>query len=114
MALAPEDIPTLSYEELLRHLRLAKANAEEYSGLVSGLNEELLRRNPTNRYKCMKCGHEKYELHQFRAASGFWSAMFDLQSARYEVVTCARCKFSELYQGETGVGQQVADFMLGN
>ena len=114
MALLHEDIPKLSYDQLLEHIRLAKANVEEYSGLRDALKEELETRSPTINYRCFKCGHTEHEEHQIRVAQGFWSAFFDLESGRYRAVVCSRCKFTEFYQGETSIGQQVIDFMFGN
>lgn len=113
MTLQRVEIPDLTYDQLLEHIRLAKVNAEEYSGLHGALEDELEKREPTRGYKCFKCGHTEYEERQIRVAQGFWSAFFDMQSGRYRAVVCARCKFTEFYQGEAGIGQQVADLMLG-
>ena len=114
MALTPEQIPTQTYDQLLEHIRLSKVNSEEYAGLHAALREELQKREPTNNYKCFKCGHTEFEEHQVRVAQGFWSAYFNLQSGRYRAIVCSRCKFTEFYQGEVGVGQQAIDFLLGN
>ncbi len=56
---------------------------------------------------------EEYEVYQLRAPQGFWSAFFDVQTAQYQAIVCARCSFTELYHGEVGIGQQVADLMFG-
>lgn len=114
MALIPEQIPSLTYDKLLEHIRLSKVNSDEYAGLHTALREELQKREPTNNYKCFKCGHTEFEEHQARVVQGFWSAYFNLQSGRYRAIVCSRCKFTEFYQGEVGVGQQAIDFLLGN
>lgn len=114
MVLALDEILGLTYDQLLEHIRLSKVNSEEYSGLHGALQEELQKRDPTKNYKCFKCGHTEFEEHQIRATQGFWSAFFNLQSGRYRAVVCARCKFTEFYQGEVSIGQQTMDFLLGN
>jgi len=47
-----------------------------------------------------------YETGEFRASSGFWSKIFDVQSRRFTTVTCSKCKYTEIYQAESS--------MLGN
>lgn len=113
MALQRIEIPGLTYDQLLEHIRLARVNSEEYSGLHDALKDELEKREPTKNYKCFKCDHTEFEEHQIRVAQGFWSAFFNMQSGRYRAVVCARCKFAEFYQGDASIGQQVADLMLG-
>lgn len=107
------EISNLSYDELVEHLRLSRVNAGEYEGLVPVIRDELFRRDPLRDYKCMKCGHNRATEKQIRTAKGFWSAMFDVQVARYRAVVCTRCNFTEFYAGDTSVGQQVADFLFG-
>lgn len=51
MALTPEQVPSLGYDQLLEHIRLSKVNGEEYTGLHVALREELALREPTNNYK---------------------------------------------------------------
>jgi predicted nucleic-acid-binding Zn-ribbon protein len=114
MALALDGIPNLTYDQLLEHIRLSKVNAEEYTGLHTALREELEKRDPTKNYKCFKCGHTEFEEHQIRVTQGFWSAFYNLQSGRYRAVVCARCKFTEFYQGEVSIGQQTIDLLLGS
>lgn len=114
MNLVESDIPSLTHDELTEHLRLARVNPGHYQHSVAALEQELAARSPTVKYRCFKCGHERHQLHELRAAQSFWSAFFNLQSARYSAVVCQRCKFAEFYHGDTPVGQQVADVLLGN
>lgn len=113
MALTLADIEKLSFDDLIEHIRLSKVNSDEYAGLVSALESELQKRQPTHNYKCTKCGHEKLEIHELRTTGGFWSAFLGVETYKYRAVVCSRCKFTELYQGYNGNGAQVVDLLFG-
>ncbi len=112
--LKAEEIPNLSFEQLIEHIRLSKVNAAEYIGLSDLLKKEIKLREPTLDYVCKNCSHQEFEEHQLRATGGFISSLFDLQTEKYRVICCARCKYSELYQGVTGAGQVALDFIFGH
>ncbi len=57
-------------------------------------------------YRCPKCLSNEYETGEMRAAGGFWSKIFDIQSRRFTTVTCTQCRYTEMYQADTS--------MLGN
>ena len=57
-------------------------------------------------FTCPKCSGSEYEVGQFRATGGFLTKIFDIQSQRFSTVTCARCKYTEIYKADTS--------MLGN
>ena len=61
--------------------------------------------SPLN-YTCPKCGNTSYETGEFRAAGGFLSKLFDVQSKRFTTVTCTQCKYTELFKASSS--------MLGN
>jgi len=61
-------------------------------------------------FKCPKCGHTQYEIGEFRATGGFWTKIFNVQSQRFSTVTCARCKFTEIYKAESSMLGNVFDF----
>ena len=61
--------------------------------------------SPLN-YTCPKCGNTRYETGEFRAAGGFLSKVFDVQSKRFTTVTCTQCKYTELFKASSS--------MLGN
>ena len=108
-----ESIPSLTHDQLSEHLRLARINAGHYMDVNEALVTELKSRSPTSSYKCMKCDHEKYELHQIRAPRSLLSSFFGVESAQYRAVVCTRCKFTEFYQGTVPIGEQALDFLLG-
>jgi len=39
-------------------------------------------------YTCPKCKNTNYDIGEFRAAGGFLSKIFDVQSKRFTTVTC--------------------------
>lgn len=57
-------------------------------------------------YHCAKCGSVEYEVGEVRAAGGFWSKIFDVQGQRFTTVSCARCRYTEMFKADTS--------MLGN
>ncbi len=57
-------------------------------------------------YTCAKCGSRDYEIGEFRAAGGFLSKIFDVQSKRFTTVTCTQCKYTEIFKANSS--------MLGN
>lgn len=108
-----ESIPSLTYDQLSEHLRLASVNVGHYQEVREALEEELHSRSPTSSYKCMKCGHEQYELNQIRATRSWLSSFFSVESAQYKAVVRARCKFTEFYQGTVPLGEQALDIVFG-
>jgi predicted nucleic-acid-binding Zn-ribbon protein len=57
-------------------------------------------------YKCPKCGNNQCEVDEMRAAGGFLSKVFDVQSKRFTTVICTNCQYTEIYWA--------ASSMLGN
>ena len=52
--------------------------------------------------ECAKCSDNEYETSEFRAAGGFLSKVFDVQSRKFTTVTCTRCKYTEIYKADSG------------
>ena len=65
--------------------------------------------SPTS-YKCPKCGAIDCEIGEIRAAGGFWSKIFNVQGKKFSTVICVRCRYTELYLGETNMAGNVLDF----
>ncbi len=61
-------------------------------------------------YSCPKCSNSEYELGEFRAAGGFWTKIFDIQSRRYSTVTCTRCRYTEIFQADSSMLGNIFDF----
>jgi predicted nucleic-acid-binding Zn-ribbon protein len=61
-------------------------------------------------YRCPKCSNNTYETSELRAASGFWTKIFDVQSARYTTVTCIRCRYTEIFKADSSKLGNIFDF----
>jgi predicted nucleic-acid-binding Zn-ribbon protein len=57
-------------------------------------------------YTCPKCGNNQCEVGEMRAAGGFLSKVFDVQSKRFTTVICTKCQYTEIYRASSS--------MLGN
>ena len=113
VTLQPANVQDLTHDELSEHLRLAKVNRAHYAHVVDTLEKEWANRSPTSNYRCMKCGHGRYQLNQIRTARSGLSAFFGVETAQYQAVVCSRCKFTEFYQGSVPLSQQVLDAVFG-
>ncbi len=61
-------------------------------------------------YKCPKCSSIQYEVGEFRATGGFFTKLFDIQSKHFSTVTCARCKYTEIYKADSSMLGNIFDF----
>jgi predicted nucleic-acid-binding Zn-ribbon protein len=61
-------------------------------------------------FKCVKCSNTDYELGEIRAAGGFWSKFFNVESERYTSVTCTKCNYTEFYKGTQSTAGNILDF----
>ncbi len=64
-------------------------------------------------YVCPKCGNKAYDVGEFRAAGGFLSKIFDIQSKKFTTVTCTNCHYVEIYQAETSMLGNIFDLFTG-
>ena len=65
-------------------------------------------------FTCAKCGNSQYEVGEFRAAGGFWSKVFDVQSKRFSTVTCTQCQYTEIYRTSSSMLGNVFDLFTGS
>ena len=61
-------------------------------------------------YTCPKCRNTQYEVGEFRAAGGFLSKIFDVQSKRFTTVTCTKCRYTEIYSAKSSMLGDIFDF----
>lgn len=61
-------------------------------------------------YRCPKCSNVQYEVGEIRAAGGFWTKIFDVQSQRFTTVTCMQCKYTEIFKAESSTLGNIFDF----
>ena len=65
---------------------------------------------PELNFTCSKCGNTHYEIGEFRAAGGFLSKLFDVQSKRFTTVTCKKCQYTEIYRTDSSTIGNIFDF----
>lgn len=66
-----------------------------------------------NKYQCLKCGCQNYEIDKMSAAGGFLSKLFDVQSKKFVLVICQECGYTEMYKKETNTLENIGDFIFG-
>lgn len=64
-----------------------------------------------HQHECSKCGHHGLKTGELRAAGGFWSKIFDIQSKRFNTVSCKNCGYTELYAKDSSIAGNVFDFL---
>ncbi len=65
------------------------------------------------KYHCPKCNNTQAGMDEIRTTGKGFSRFFDIQNRKFTVVTCTRCKYSELYKGTPGTLGNIADFLIG-
>ena len=65
-----------------------------------------------SRYVCPKCGKTQYEPDEFRATSGMFSKVFDVQNKKFTTVTYAHRKYTEIYKADSSTLGNIFDFFL--
>jgi uncharacterized protein len=111
---SPDELREMSFDELKEHIRLSNVNREEYLEVKQAMLDEMASRNPLNDYRCVKCGHSKYESREMRVSPGLLSAFANWDVAKYSAVVCARCKFAEFYHGDLSDSEFVAEVIFGS
>ena len=61
-------------------------------------------------YECRFCGCRTFTKGEMRAASGFFSSLFDVQSSRFDTATCNECGHTELFKRNVGTATKILDF----
>jgi hypothetical protein len=62
---------------------------------------------------CPKCGHTETDVGEIATTGGGLSKMFDIQTNRFQVVSCTNCGYSELYRDVRSGPSDVVDVFLG-
>ena len=60
-------------------------------------------------WQCPKCSHTVFDTDTFAATGGGLSKIFDIQNKKFSTVTCAHCKFTEIYRADTSTLGNVFD-----
>ena len=67
-----------------------------------------------NKWICPKCHNREFETGQFAATGGGFAKIFDVQNKKFTTVTCAQCKYTEIYKADTSTLGNIFDFFVGN
>lgn len=62
---------------------------------------------------CPKCGSAECSTGQFQATGGNFAKFFGVQNKRFTIITCGKCRFTELYQADVSELENIFDFLLG-
>ena len=62
------------------------------------------------KWQCPKCGYEQFETDVFQATGGTFAKLFDVQNKKFTTVSCRRCRYTELYKGDTSALGNFFDF----
>jgi len=65
---------------------------------------------PNLAYKCSKCKHTEYEVDEIRTTGGALAKIFDVQNKKFTTVTCAKCRYTEIYKADTSMLGNIFDF----
>ena len=61
-------------------------------------------------WQCPKCQNKEFETDQFAATGGGLTKFFNIQNKKYSTITCAQCKYTEIYKADTSTLGNVLDF----
>lgn len=62
---------------------------------------------------CPKCGHDGTDVGEISTTGGGLSKMFDIQTNRFQVVSCTNCGYSERYRDVRSGPSDIVDVFLG-
>jgi predicted nucleic-acid-binding Zn-ribbon protein len=66
--------------------------------------------NKPIKYVCPKCGCRICTTGEMRTTGSFITKIFDIQNRRFSTVTCADCKYTEIYNVPSKKLGDVLDF----
>ncbi|WP_232701053.1 zinc ribbon domain-containing protein [Halobacterium wangiae] len=62
---------------------------------------------------CPKCGHDEVDVGNISTTGSGLSKMFDIQTNKFQTVTCTSCGYTELYKDVGSSGADLADVFFG-
>ena len=62
------------------------------------------------KYTCPKCGHKRFETGEVRATGSFVTKLFNIQNRKFTTVTCAQCRYTELFAAPSNQLGNILDF----
>ena len=62
---------------------------------------------------CPKCGHTDANVGSISTTGGGLSKMFDVQTNKFQVVSCTNCGYSEFYRDVGSTSSDLVDIFFG-
>jgi hypothetical protein len=62
---------------------------------------------------CPKCGHDQVDVGSISTTGSGLSKMFDVQTNKFQTVTCTSCGYTELYRDVGSSGSDLVDVFFG-
>jgi hypothetical protein len=64
-------------------------------------------------FQCKKCGSENFRESEVRMSGGWLGSIFEIESKRFDTVSCENCGYTEFYSRKRSTGEKVADLFFG-
>lgn len=64
-------------------------------------------------FTCMKCGNTGYIMGRISTTGGILTKIFNLQSNKFNTLSCGKCGYTELYKTNTSGLENVTDLFIG-
>ncbi len=62
---------------------------------------------------CIKCGNTGTQQGQFQATGGTLSKLFDVQTEKFQTISCTKCGYTEIYKRSTSAEENLLDLFFG-
>ena len=63
-------------------------------------------------YTCPKCKHTNFETGEIRTTGGILTKLFNVQNKKFTAVTCAQCRYTELFKPDSSALGNIFDFFM--
>ena len=64
-------------------------------------------------FLCPKCGNTHCENGKFQATGDTFSKLFDVQTEKFQTITCTKCGYTEIYKQVSSAGENILDLFFG-
>lgn len=64
-------------------------------------------------WKCVKCSSTTFETDTIAATGTGFSKLFDIQNRHLTLVTCEKCKYTEIYKVDPSDLSNILDILVG-
>ncbi len=109
--LSDKDLASIPLIELQRIVNKRWAYGKQE--LLARAQDELQRRNPKNKWKCLRCGNEKYHEQEIRVSGGFMQSFLGWEMNKYHAIICNYCGKTEFYSVQIPSSEKAMG-LLGN